>query len=185
MDVRFVSTNRNKFREVAAVLGGEFDLRVRWIRRELPEPQADDLATVVRSKLSALPRSGATYLVEDSGLFLTGLGGFPGVYSAYIYETIGLRGILRLLDGRSRRAVFRTVAGVRRGGRTWMIEGTATGTIARRPRGRGGFGYDPIFIPTGERRTFAEMSAEEKDRRSHRGEAIRRAGRRLARLAAA
>jgi XTP/dITP diphosphohydrolase len=180
MDVRFVSSNPDKFREVAEILR-PFGLRARWTRRVLPEPQADRLEPVVRAKLEAIPRDGRTYLVEDSGLFLEGLGGFPGVYSAYIYQTIGLPGVLRLMKGRSRAAVFRTVAGVREGEKVWWVGGITNGSIAPAVRGKGGFGYDPIFIPAGERRTFAEMTLEEKNRHSHRGKAIRRAGARLAR----
>jgi XTP/dITP diphosphohydrolase len=180
MDVRFVSSNRDKFREVAEVLR-PLGFSVRWIRRVLPEPQADRLEPVVRSKLAALPRDGRTYLVEDSGLFLEGLGGFPGVYSAYVYRTIGLEGILRLLKGRPRGATFRTVAGVRQGGSLWWVAGTSTGRVAPEVRGKGGFGYDPIFVPSGERRTFAELPLAEKNRQSHRGRAMRRVGARLAR----
>ena len=180
MDVRFVSSNRHKFREVAAILR-PYGVRVRWLRRELPEPQSERLETVVQAKLGALPRDRATYIVEDSGLFLDGLRGFPGVYSAYVYDTIGLPGVLRLLKGRPRAALFRTVAGVRQAGRDWWVVGESRGTIAERPKGAGGFGYDPIFVPEGGRRTFAELPAEEKDRASHRGAALRRVGRRLSR----
>ncbi|HXQ48992.1 MAG TPA: non-canonical purine NTP pyrophosphatase [Thermoplasmata archaeon] len=178
MDLRFVSSNRNKFHEVQDLLR-PLGFRVRWTRRELPEPQADRLEPVVRSKLAALPPDGRTYLVEDSGLFLEGLDGFPGVYSAYVYRTIGLAGILRLLEGRPRGAVFRTVAGVRRGPSTWWVAGVSRGEIAPGPRGKGGFGYDPIFIPSGGRHTFAQMRIAEKNLSSHRGRAIRKAGARL------
>ena len=180
MDVRFVSSNRDKFREVEEILR-PLGIHAHWSRRTLPEPQADRLEPVVRSKLAALPDDGRTYMVEDSGLFLEGLGGFPGVYSAYVYRTVGLGGLLKLLERRPRGAVFRTVAGVRTARSTWWVGGESRGTIARALRGDGGFGYDPIFVPTGARRTFAEMSLSEKNRFSHRGQAIRRAGARLAR----
>jgi XTP/dITP diphosphohydrolase len=180
MDVRFVSSNPGKFREVREVLG-QFGIAVSWSRRELPEPQADDLASVVRAKLGAIPRGPRRVLVEDSGLFIPSLGGFPGVYSAYVYRTIGLPGLLRLLQHRSRAARFVTVAGVREGGRAWLVEGVSRGSIAPRVVGRGGFGYDPIFVPEGESRTFAQMVPEEKNRFSHRGRALRRVGRRLVR----
>ncbi|MCI4348358.1 MAG: non-canonical purine NTP pyrophosphatase [Thermoplasmata archaeon] len=178
MDVTFVSTNVGKFREVRTILG-EYGVRVRWDRRRLPEIQADDLESVVQAKLTAARSSGRAVLVEDSGLFLQGLGGFPGVYSAYAYQTIGLQGILRLTRGRARNAVFRTVAGLGRGSRRWTLFGECRGRIADRPRGSNGFGYDPIFIPRGETRTFGQLDPAEKNQRSHRARAIRRVGRLL------
>jgi len=182
MAVRFVSSNPAKFREVEARLRAH-GVTVTFERRALPEIQADRLEDVVRGKLAALSSSPSTRIVEDSGLFLGGLGGFPGVYSAYAYRTIGLAGILRLLEGRSRRAVFRTVAGVRSGTHTWWVAGESRGTIAARARGTKGFGYDPIFVPGGRTETFAEMTLAEKNRISHRGRAMDAVARRLARAA--
>ncbi|MCI4353620.1 MAG: non-canonical purine NTP pyrophosphatase [Thermoplasmata archaeon] len=178
MDLAFVSTNVGKFREVRSILG-EYGVRVRWDRRRLPEVQADDLASVVEAKLADAARSGQTVLVEDSGLFIPALDGFPGVYSAYAFKTIGLRGMLTLTRGRARGAVFRTVAGLARGSRQWTVSGECRGRLADRPRGRNGFGYDPIFIPNGETRTFGQFDPVEKNRRSHRAQAIRRVGRLL------
>lgn len=150
-------------------------LALGWERRTLPEPQADDLETVVRSKLGALPADRGTWIVDDSGLFLSALGGFPGVYSAYALRTIGLDGLLRLLRGRGREAVFRTVAGVRQGATSRLFRGEVRGRIAMRARGRHGFGYDPIFIPDGWRRTFGQVPPVEKNEVSHRARAMRRA----------
>ena len=184
MDVAFVSSNPGKVREVRAVLG-EFGIRVRSLRRELAEPQADLLEDVVRAKLDALSSRRGLQLVEDSGLFLEGLGGFPGVYSAYVYRLWGgdegFRPILELLRHRSRRAVFRTVAGLRSGKRRRLFRGECRGTIASGPRGRNGFGFDPIFIPDGYRQTFGELAPETKLAISHRGRAIHAVGAYIAR----
>ncbi|HUI38435.1 MAG TPA: non-canonical purine NTP pyrophosphatase [Thermoplasmata archaeon] len=179
-EIAFVTSNRGKFVEVRSTLR-PYGVRVRWSRRELPELQADALDEVVRGKLAAAGTGRTPVLVEDSGLFLDGLGGFPGVYSSYAYRTIGLRGILALLRGRPRGATFRTVAGLRLPDGVVMALGETVGTIARAARGSGGFGYDPIFLPKGERRTFAEMSLEEKNALSHRGRAIRALAEQLAR----
>lgn len=170
--VRIVSSNPGKVREIRAVLA-EYGVRASWVRRALAEPQADDLSQVLDAKLASLPSDGHCYLVEDSGIFLDGLGGFPGVYSAYVYRTLGLRGVLAAVRGRDRRATFRTLAGARIGHRTWRAEGAVRGRVCSRPRGDGGFGYDPIFVPDRARRTFAEMEPREKDRRSHRALAVR------------
>jgi XTP/dITP diphosphohydrolase len=178
--VTVVTSNPHKYREIRAILA-EHGIDSRWVPRELPEPQADTLRAVVREKLASIHDIPGVALVEDSGLFIPALEGFPGVYSAYALRTIGLDGILRLLRGRSREACFRTLAAVRWGAREWVVSGEVDGRIAGRPRGRGGFGYDPVFIPAGERRTFAEMSPSEKDAFSHRGRAIRAVARRIQR----
>lgn len=181
MDLTFVSTNAGKFREVRTILA-EYSVKVRWLRRELPEIQAESLEPVVQAKLSVAARWAPRVLVEDSGLFIPALAGFPGVYSAYALETIGLDGILRLLRGRPRHATFRAVAGLSLGNRHWMRAGECRGRVAHRVLGSHGFGYDPIFIPEGETRTFGQLGIAEKNRRSHRARAIRRVGRLLQQL---
>ncbi len=177
--ITFVSRNPGKAREVASVLA-PFGLRVRWKRRELPEPQAPSLATVVAAKLEAVRDVPGYVLVEDSGLFVPSLRGFPGVYSAHFLEVWGFGPIFELLRTRSRRAYFQTVAGLRHGRRVRTFTGEVHGSIALRARGREGFGYDPIFVPRGWRHTFAEVPPEQKDAVSHRARAIRQVGEFLA-----
>ncbi len=173
--VTFLSTNPGKAREVAEVLR-PFGISVRWQRRELPEPQADTLEEVVRAKLASATSVRGTVLVEDSGLFIPALRGFPGVYSAHFLKIWKFDPIFELLRGRDRRAYFRTVAAVRHRTRTALFAGEVWGSIAHRPAGRNGFGYDPIFIPRGWRRTFGEVPAEAKNAISHRARAIRKVG---------
>lgn len=174
-DVTFVSTNPGKFREVRGLLA-PFGVRVRWKRRGLPEPQADSLEEVVAAKLDAVQDLRGYVLVEDSGLFIPSLNGFPGVYSAHFLKTWRFDPILELLRHRDRAAVFRTVAGLQRGRRRWTFTGEVKGSIAPRPRGRNGFGYDPIFIPSGGTRTFAELPTAEKNALSHRARAVVQVG---------
>jgi XTP/dITP diphosphohydrolase len=178
-DVTFVSTNPGKFREVRAVLA-PYGVRVRWVRRELPEPQSAHLEDVVNTKLDAVADLDGYVLVEDSGLFIPSLAGFPGVYSAHFLRVWKFAPILELLRRRPRGAYYRAVVGLRQGERRWLFTGEVRGAIARRPAGRGGFGYDPIFIPRGWRRTFAQGTASEKNEISHRGRALRKVGGRLA-----
>ena len=178
--VTFLSTNPGKAREVEEVLG-PFGVHVRWRRRELPEPQADSLEEVVRAKLDAARGVRGTCLVEDSGLFIPALHGFPGVYSAHFLKIWGFGPILTLLQGRDRGAYFRTVAGVRNGSRRAFFAGEARGRIADRPAGHHGFGYDPIFIPRGWDRTFGEAPPQEKNAISHRARAIRKVGEAISR----
>ncbi|MGA8710100.1 MAG: non-canonical purine NTP pyrophosphatase [Thermoplasmata archaeon] len=174
-DVTFVSTNPGKFREVRALLT-PFGIRTVWRRRVLPEPQAETLEEVVLAKLAAVRDISGYVLVEDSGLFIPSLKGFPGVYSAHFLKIWKFAPTLELLRHRSRRAYFRTVAGLQRGNRRWTSVGEVRGRIAEHPRGRRGFGYDPIFIPDGETRTFGEISPDLKNENSHRARAIRQVG---------
>ena len=146
---------------------------------EIIEPQSDDLVTVARSKISqgvallaGAGRADSALLVEDAGLFIDVLGGFPGVYSSSVLEKLGLDGILTLLQGREQRmALFGCCAAMWDGERLLIGEGSCTGEMAQEARGEHGFGYDPLFIPDvsgADGRTFAQMSPEEKGRSSHR-----------------
>jgi XTP/dITP diphosphohydrolase len=172
MAVAVVTSNPGKFREIRRILA-ESGVASRPVRRELPEIQADELEPVVRAKLSALGRTRGWAVVDDSGLFIHSLRGFPGVYSAYALRALGFEPILEWLNGRRRDAVFRTVAGFKRGSEVRLFSGETRGWIALRPRGRGGFGFDPIFVPEGETRTYAQLSPTEKDALSHRARALR------------
>ncbi len=141
------------------------------------EPQAETLREVVEAKLAA-PAVGRGYLVvEDSGLFIPSLHGFPGVYSAHILRIWGFEPILELLKARNRRAYFETVVGVGLGNRRWLFGGKVAGRIATRASGHHGFGFDPIFVPRGWDRTLADASPGEKNEVSHRARAFRKVGR--------
>jgi XTP/dITP diphosphohydrolase len=116
------------------------------------------------------------YIVEDSGLFIRALNWFPGTLSSQVFRKIGNRGILKLMEGvEDRYAVFRSAIALGLGENVIKVfEGVAEGEVALEARGSGGFGYDPIFIPSGHRKTFAEMDVDEKNKVSHRGMAVRR-----------
>ncbi len=174
--LRVVTSNDGKAREFADALAN-IPWRVERVKLEYEEVQADTLEEVAVSSARAIMASGAVsrpFMIEDSGLFIETLKGFPGVYSSYVHRTVGCAGVLRLLDGaQDRRARFESrVALVTTWGEVELFHGTSPGTIADRERGRGGFGFDPVFVPEGESRTFAEMELDEKQRRSHRGAAL-------------
>ncbi len=171
MKIRFVTGNQGKLREASAMLPCEV------VQHDVgyPEIQADTLEEVARFGLDWLrPRIERPFILEDAGLFVEGLQGFPGVYSSYVYGTIGNEGVLRLLDGsETRAATFRSVVGLD-DGEQHLFAGACHGCIAMEQRGSNGFGYDPVFIPEGSDRTFAEMRPDEKNRMSHRAHAIRK-----------
>ncbi|MEM3087233.1 MAG: XTP/dITP diphosphatase [Halobacteria archaeon] len=171
----FLTSNRHKFLEARAALGPEVALE--QIAVPKPELQADDLETIARFGAGFAARVlGRPVVVEDTGLFVDALRGFPGPYSNYVFRTIGNAGVLRLLDGaKNRKALFRSVVAFAvPGGEPATFAGEVRGRIGLAPRGKGGFGYDPVFIYKG--RTLAEMSVREKGAVSHRGRAFRRFG---------
>jgi len=175
--VKVVTTNPGKWAEMSRALSNS-GFEPIWIREHVKEIQSDDLTEIAaESGREAYARWGEGVLVEDAGLFILALNGFPGPYSSYAYSTLGLSGILKLMRGvEDRWAVFKSaVCYVGVGGENHIFTGEVHGVIADSPRGVSGFGFDPIFIPAeGDGRTFAEMSVEEKNTYSHRGRAIRR-----------
>jgi non-canonical purine NTP pyrophosphatase (RdgB/HAM1 family) len=162
----FVTSNPNKVREAERILG--FTLQHAAV--ELPELQADTVAAVALAKAQdAFVKLGRPVIVEDAGLELTALGGFPGPFIKYWEKLGGLASICRTADGLGDRRVRAVCAlGVCREAGAQVVVGAIDGTVSATPRGQNGFGWDAIFIPEGEDRTFAEMTAAEKDARSHR-----------------
>lgn len=183
MKVLLGTGNPAKLWEMRAILG-EIP-GVEWVSAldlSLPEPPEEGktleenaiIKAVLYAKSSGLPA-----IAEDTGLEVAALSGAPGVLSSrfagkekdYVANN---KKLLELLAGTTdRRARFRTVAVLALpDGRFWTSEGVLEGTIAQEPRGSGGFGYDPLFVPEGETRTLAEMSPSEKNAISHRRKAL-------------
>ena len=173
--LRVVTSNDGKAREFARALGG-IPWRIERVMMRYEEVQADTLDEVAVASARELMASGEVprpFILEDAGLFVEALKGFPGVYSAYVLRTLGCRGVLRLLEGaEDRRARFESrIALVTTWGEVELFPGTCRGTIPMEGRGDGGFGFDPIFVPEGDARTFGELELAEKQRLSHRGAA--------------
>ena len=177
MELTVVTSNDGKFDEFAEALELK-GLRLARRKETYPEVQADVLEDVVRFGMDWLrSRIEGNFVIDDSGIFIECLSGFPGVYSSYSYRTLGLDGILRLMgDAEDRLASFSTVLGLSLEGEEVIVTGTCEGRIATVLAGKGGFGYDPLFIPEGHSRTFAQMTLREKNAISHRGEALRKLG---------
>jgi non-canonical purine NTP pyrophosphatase (RdgB/HAM1 family) len=174
----FVSSNMGKVREVEAIL----EMPVEQLALDLPEIQALDVADVVRAKaLSAYEDAGRPVVVEDTGLFIDALHGLPGALVRWFLVTIGPAGICALLpSGAERGAVACSAVALCEGEAVEVLIGETRGVITSRPRGEGGFGWDPIFQPEGSSRTFAEMDQAEKNRYSMRRKALERLRERLA-----
>lgn len=175
--IRFVTGNKGKFRE-ATRIAKEFGLRLSFEDIELDEPQSDSIEYVAkRTALLAFQIIKRPLFVEDAGLFIDALHGFPGVYSSFVYSSIGVPGILKLMSGiGDRRARFKSCVALSSSSnpsRPKIFTGEVEGSISKRAKGQGGFGFDPIFVPSGLSRTFAQMSVPEKNRISHRSKAVR------------
>lgn len=175
----FVTGNAGKAAELRALLA-PLGIEVVQDKRGYPEVQASTLREVAEAGARHLLASGLAppFVLEDSGLFVAALRGFPGVYSRYALDTIGTAGLLQLMapvELESRGAAFQAcLLYVDPSGATHAFEGACAGRIADRAAGSGGFGYDPVFVPKGHDRTFAEMAGDEKSALSHRGQAARR-----------
>lgn len=173
-----LTDNPNKFKEGRLTLS-EFGYDLRLLRGEKLEIQAEDLEEIARYSLERISINDPRLIIsEESGLFIERYGGFPGPYSSYTLRKIGLMGILKLMEGvEDRRAYYKSVIALKHGCDLRLFQGSVWGRISQEPRGKGGFGYDPIFIPDeGDGRTFGEMTIEEKNTISHRARAFRMLG---------
>lgn len=177
----FATNNAHKLGEVQALLGDAFELvtlRECGITEDIPET-ADTLeGNALQKARYVYEKTGLDCFADDTGLEVDALGGAPGVHSAR-YATDGHdfaannRLLLKNLEGTSdRTARFRTVIALIIDGVEYTFEGRVEGTIATSESGSEGFGYDPLFVPSGEIITFAQMSAEAKNAISHRGRAV-------------
>lgn len=177
----FATNNAHKLGEVQALLGDAFTLvtlRECGITEDIPET-ADTLeGNALQKARYVYEKTGLDCFADDTGLEVDALGGAPGVHSAR-YATDGHdfaannRLLLKNLEGvTDRTARFRTVIALIIDGVEYTFEGRVEGTIATSESGSEGFGYDPLFVPSGEIITFAQMSAEAKNAISHRGRAV-------------
>lgn len=175
-EICIVTSNEHKFKEISRV-AGEYNVKVIMCPGFKLEIQSLDLEEiVVKSAMLAYVYLNKPLLVEDAGLFIDALNGFPGPFSSYVYRTIGLQGVLKLMNGVSnRRACFRSVVALIVDNEIITSYGEVCGEITHEPRGSMGFGFDPIFKPEGVDKTFAEMELDEKNRYSHRAKSVRKA----------
>lgn len=175
--ILFLTSNPGKFREAQTILK-QFGVSIVRKPAKGIEIQSDSLEKVARvCAENAYRRFRVPLLVEDSGLFINALNGFPGVYSADIYNQVGCEGILRLLaQERQRSAKFVCALAYADSKGIRVFKGIVNGQIARRIHAGAGFGYDPIFIPSGYSKPFSALP-KVKATLSHRAKAFASFGR--------
>lgn len=168
----FITSNEHKFREIRDAMH-KTGLELQWEKTQYVEIQGDTTAEISLDSARRLSdRIAKDFFLEDTGLYIDSLNGFPGPYSSYVASTVGNEGILKLLSGKGRKARFMTVITYSSKGVYTQFEGVLEGRISESVSGNFGFGFDPIFIPEGQSRTLAEMTVDEKNRISHRSRAL-------------
>ncbi|MBK9400951.1 MAG: RdgB/HAM1 family non-canonical purine NTP pyrophosphatase [Bacteroidetes bacterium] len=182
MRLVLATNNPHKVKEIRKILPESFellDLKQAGVTEELPETSGTIEGNAIQKALRVWELIGMQCVADDSGLEVEVLGGKPGVDSAHF---AGLprndgRNIIYLLDQlegvQNRRAGFRTVLAYVQNGEVFTFEGTVQGVISNAQRGTGGFGYDPVFVPEGYEKSFAELPAEVKNSISHRANALK------------
>lgn len=167
--ITFITGNSHKVKEAQGILN-ELGIALEHADIGYPEIQGT-LEEVARyGAQHAAGRLGKPVIVEDAGLFIKALGWFPGTYSSYVQETLGNRGLLKLMsDVEDRYAEFRSVVGFcTPKTEPEVFLGTVKGRIGYEEKGDNGFAYDPLFIPEGYHKSFGEILREEKNLFSHR-----------------
>ena len=170
-NVLFASSNENKYKEAKAILS-KFKINLDFLKSHLEEIQADTLEEIALHKITqAFSQCSKPVIVEDDGLFIDSLNGFPGPYSAFAFKTIGNKGILQLLKAK-RKAKFQSViAYCEKNNDVMLFKATVDGKISRKLAGIK-WGYDPIFIPDGQNKTYAQL--RDKNLVSHRYLSLRK-----------
>jgi XTP/dITP diphosphohydrolase len=176
----FATNNIHKFNEARKVLSDQ-GLAVGMLKVKAVEIQSDTLSEIASaSSVDAFKRCHLPVIVEDAGLFLEALNGFPGPYSAYVYKTLGNAGVLKLMENtKNRKAKFQSAIAYcdNMSSPPVCFEAESIGEMTKKERCgnlKPSFGFDPIFKPLESMKTFAEMTIEEKNCFSHRAVAIRK-----------
>lgn len=183
MDLIIASNNSHKISEIKKILSGKFDRIISLSEAGIVHETIEDGATFAENAIKKATEicslSGMPALADDSGLCVEALGGEPGIYSAR-YSGVGADDksnndlLLRnLAHHKNRNAAFVSVVAIAYpDGKIISAMGEINGSITREPRGKNGFGYDPLFEVDGTSRTYAEMTDDEKNALSHRGKAL-------------
>ena len=169
----FASSNEHKFEEAQRILSNS-GVKIKLFKTTLEEIQSNSLSEIAKRKaIDAFTKIQKPVIIEDDGLFINSLNGFPGPYSSYVYETIGNKGLVRLLENTELRdAKFVAIIAYCNGiDDVQLFESSIPGKISSIVE-KGGWGYDPIFIPDGESKTYANVP--NKDKLSHRSASLKK-----------
>src|SRR2546427_5639156 len=172
----FVPQNHHKYQEARRTLD-PFGIKILMLATPKTKIQSPSLGEIARfAAKEAAKKHSRAVVVEDSGLFVRVLNGFPGPFSSYVHDTIGVEGLLRLMSRQTRREAYfqASLALASPKESSQEFSGKVHVTISHEPAGTQGFGFDPIFIPRGARKTFAQGGTEFKDKYSHRAVAFRK-----------
>ncbi|AFZ70007.1 non-canonical purine NTP pyrophosphatase, rdgB/HAM1 family [Caldisphaera lagunensis DSM 15908] len=173
LSICIVSQNEGKIKEIQNILDN-FNIKLKKCNAEKIEIQDEDIDKIaIYAALNAYKSVKEPLLVDDSALYIRSLNNFPGAYTNFVYKTIGIKGILKLMEGiNDRFAFFKTSLVYIDENGYKLFNGIVEGNIAYEPRGKHGFGFDPIFIPMNCNKTFSEMDINEKNNYSHRSKAV-------------
>lgn len=173
--IKVVTGNRNKFEELSQI-AKQYNIKLEMVNLPKFEIQADNLEEIVRYSASIFySMLKEPIVLEDSGLFIDALHGFPGPYTKFVKKTIDIDGILKLMSNiENRKAYFKTALAYADEDEIKIFTGEVYGKISSQPRGTQGFGFDPIFIPENSSKTFAELDIVEKNIYSHRAKAFKK-----------
>lgn len=170
LDLSFASSNNHKFLEAKNILN-TFGIKLSFSKLNLEEIQSNSLKEIALKKArDAYSKCRRPIIVEDDGLFIDSLGGFPGPYSSYAFKTIGNKGILNLLKN-NRKAKFISVIAYCDETIIQSFDAKLDGNISKSQKGQG-WGYDPIFVPNNSQKTLAEIN--NKNELSHRYNALKK-----------
>lgn len=171
MELRyFATTNEHKLKEVSHILGYGLEK----VHLELTEPQDMSVENIAKTKaLEAFEKVGQPVLVEDTGWYFEAWNGLPGAFAKFFMDTVGCQGILKMMaNENNRRARVKTAVAYHDGKEVHLFVGELLGTVVAEERGDSKFGFDRIFQPNGQTKTYGEMSLEEKNAISHRSLAV-------------
>lgn len=162
----FVTSNEGKIKEAEMILG----IPINPVKADLEEIQSLDLQEIVKAKaVKAFELIHKPLFVDDVGLYIEAWNGFPGPFIKYLRDAVGNEGLLGMMkEETNRQLVAKAAIGFHNGKEVLTFTGEVNGTLATEPRGEGGWGWDPVFIPAHTDKTYAELTAEEKNAISHR-----------------